>query len=189
MAMTTNERAKKYADAHREEIRERARLKRLADPEYYRAQERARYAKNAEQIKARKLAEWHANEQRQIDRAIRRQNADHKAAGQAYAKRWRAAHPENVKASTQNRRARFLNAPGEFTKADVLRIYAAQGGECHWCKAPLNNRFDIDHIIPLSQGGSNFPVNICCACPTCNTAKGAKLPAEFQQYLAEVKGL
>jgi 5-methylcytosine-specific restriction endonuclease McrA len=36
--------------------------------------------------------------------------------------------------------------------------------------------WQVDHVIPLSRGGSNWPTNLVCACGQCNSRKCDKLP-------------
>jgi 5-methylcytosine-specific restriction endonuclease McrA len=72
-------------------------------------------------------------------------------------------------------------AEGTFTAADIAAIYAKQGGCCRWCSVPLNRRYHIDHIIPLSRWGTNWPANLVCACARCNLSKGDRLPFEEWQ--------
>ena len=38
----------------------------------------------------------------------------------------------------------------------------------------------IDHVIPLSRGGSHSEDNMKVACPACNARKGTKLVAECE---------
>jgi len=37
----------------------------------------------------------------------------------------------------------------------------------------------LDHVIPLSRGGSHQPGNLVAACHACNQRKGSLLPTEF----------
>lgn len=40
-------------------------------------------------------------------------------------------------------------------------------------------RIHIDHIVPVSRGGSSSDIsNLCCACETCNQRKGCRTPYE-----------
>lgn len=93
------------------------------------------------------------------------------------------AHPEATRAKGNNRRARELAAGGTFGKADVQAKLAQQKGLCYWCRTPLGSNYHVDHVMPLSKGGSNGPENIVCACSTCNLSKGAKMPWEFAARL------
>jgi len=35
---------------------------------------------------------------------------------------------------------------------------------------------EVDHIIPVSRGGSDRPTNLRLLCPQCNRKKGSKRP-------------
>jgi len=52
---------------------------------------------------------------------------------------------------------------------------------CKQCGS--NKDLTIDHIIPLSQGGTSESLNLQVLCRECNQAKGAKLPAELKRVL------
>jgi hypothetical protein len=60
-----------------------------------------------------------------------------------------------------------------------LLQYEVQNGECYYCHAPLQNKYHVDHRIPVSRGGGDGPENLACACPTCNMRKGAKTDVYF----------
>jgi hypothetical protein len=107
---------------------------------------------------------------------------------------WQLAHPENlraasskwskknpaaVKANNHRYRARLTDAGGNYTKQDVIDCLVMQGYRCFYCLASLIDVFHVDHMMPLSRGGSNGADNIVCACEWCNCSKGAKTVAEF----------
>lgn len=93
----------------------------------------------------------------------------------------RKNNPDLVRAQNATRRSRKLSAPGTYTKDDVLQIGKLQKWKCAACRDPIENRYHVDHIQPLSNGGSNDRLNIQLLCPTCNTKKSAKDPIEFMQ--------
>jgi 5-methylcytosine-specific restriction endonuclease McrA len=66
------------------------------------------------------------------------------------------------------------------------RMLEAQGHSCYYCDVPLFGVYHVDHMTPISRGGSNWPENLCIACPTCNISKGAKTAEEFMAYGAPV---
>ncbi len=39
----------------------------------------------------------------------------------------------------------------------------------------------VDHVFPQSRGGSDRLDNLVLACPGCNSAKGARTPAEWEE--------
>lgn len=39
-----------------------------------------------------------------------------------------------------------------------------------------SNAPELEHVIPLSKGGTHTRANVRCSCRACNLNKGAKLP-------------
>ena len=66
--------------------------------------------------------------------------------------------------------------------------------KCSYCGVK-NVPFEIEHIVPLSKGGSNRVSNLCLSCHSCNQAKGnkpveeflKKKPAVLKRVLAQAK--
>lgn len=94
---------------------------------------------------------------------------------------YRAAHPEKVIADAEKRRARMLAAEGEFTGHDIIALIKAHGRVCFYCHTKLK-KYQVDHWIPLSRGGTNWPSNLVISCGPCNQRKAAKLPWEWQPH-------
>lgn len=49
---------------------------------------------------------------------------------------------------------------------------------CEYCHAPelvFNFRFEVEHVIPVSQGGEDDEANLALACRSCNLHKGANV--------------
>src|SRR5574341_182469 len=60
------------------------------------------------------------------------------------------------------------------------RVRAAAWQRCGYCLSPQHlvmARLEIEHIIPLAQGGSSDEANLWLACPLCNRYKGDKITA------------
>jgi len=94
-----------------------------------------------------------------------------------------AANLEKGRAYSHNRRARHIAAPGTHTAADVAAQYLRQRGRCYWCKERVGEAYHVDHVFPVTKGGSNGPENLVITCPTCNMSKYDKLPHEFSDRL------
>lgn len=74
------------------------------------------------------------------------------------------------------RRARKNSAEGRFTAKEWNAKKEEHGGLCASCKQP--RPLTIDHIVPISRGGSNWISNIQPLCRSCNSRKHTKLPEE-----------
>jgi 5-methylcytosine-specific restriction endonuclease McrA len=133
-------------------------------------EERAAYrAQNRDKLKERQAASRARNPE------------ETRAKKNAWSKTWAKANPAKRSVFRRNRRARELTAEGSHTIEDVRRIYAAQKGKCACCKTKVGNTYHVDHIQPLSKGGSNWPSNLQILCPTCNLSKSDRNPVEFMQ--------
>lgn len=96
-----------------------------------------------------------------------------------YTRKWQKANQEAVRAMAQAQRARRRNAPGKFTRDDVIDLLKAQQDRCAYCRRPLKGRYHMDHIHPLVSGGTNHRRNIQMTCGTCNVEKNSKDPLDF----------
>jgi 5-methylcytosine-specific restriction endonuclease McrA len=81
--------------------------------------------------------------------------------------------------SEHKRRALKANAEGAFTLEDLHDILEVQDGVCFYCDTDISKGYTVDHFIPLSKKGSNWPSNLRLSCGPCNFSKGDKLPSEF----------
>lgn len=52
------------------------------------------------------------------------------------------------------------------------RLISEQSGKCLICGGILNSP-TIEHIIPLSQGGTNRQTNLAVSCADCNNSRGS----------------
>ncbi|QGP89768.1 hypothetical protein GKZ92_20315 [Gordonia sp. 135] len=78
-----------------------------------------------------------------------------------------------------------------YMSADALR--RRDGGNCHLCgllvpataQKPHPLAPEVDHVLPISRGGTHDPENLALAHKTCNIAKGGR-PATWRRDPAEV---
>jgi len=83
------------------------------------------------------------------------------------------------RASSHKYQARKKSSGGSFTAEDIKDLYATQGGRCYYCRVEIEAGYHIDHMLPISRGGTNGPENLALACAPCNLSKFTKTAEEF----------
>lgn len=94
---------------------------------------------------------------------------------------WKKRNKDAVNASNRNRRASKVSAEGTHSAEDIVALRSRQRDKCVYCKSKLNGKGHVDHIIALSNGGSDWPNNLQLLCAPCNLAKHNKHPIVFAQ--------
>lgn len=135
---------------------------------------------NKEKVKRRRAEHSALHSKRLIETstAWKKANTDKSRAQSA---RYAKNHPEIASNRVRNYRARKHAAGGTHTAQDIKQLFALQRGKCACCKVGINDGYHVDHVIPLSLGGSNDRLNLQLLCPTCNLRKSAKHPIDFMQ--------
>lgn len=85
------------------------------------------------------------------------------------------------------------DSPEKFAESDITvdslaAWIKARNGilDCEFCGSKVE---EIDHIVPLSKGGSHTFSNIRMLCRTCNRAKGTLMEDEFRKWIEAVKAM
>lgn len=92
---------------------------------------------------------------------------------------WKQNNKEKVLCINRNRFALRRNAEGTHSAEDIQKLLERQSNLCNGCQITLT-KYHVDHIHPISKGGSNWPTNLQILCPTCNTSKGNKTMDEWK---------
>lgn len=115
-------------------------------------------------------------------RSYRASNREHvrKLQARRYRENPEVRQKARILARVHNHKRRTLE--GSFTGHDLRDLFFKQKHGCYYCGTPVGNRrgkWHLDHLVPVSRGGTNDPSNLAIACPECNQSKGAKTPWEF----------
>jgi 5-methylcytosine-specific restriction endonuclease McrA len=79
-----------------------------------------------------------------------------------------------------SRRRALIEAAGP-RKRRARRLHRAQRGRCAYCHRPMDpapgssdrpRGITVDHVVPLSRGGTDADENVVGACWACNQRKG-----------------
>lgn len=125
-----------------------------------------------------KRAMWRRSSQKWRD--------SHPEHNRAMKKAWREKNREKVRLMGRVRDERELLAPGEHSEAQWQLKLLEFDGKCAYCFAVGD--MQRDHLVPLSDGGSNSIGNIVPACSTCNQSKNAKSGAELLRWIRATAG-
>lgn len=96
---------------------------------------------------------------------------------------WRKNNPDQVRYQSQVKRVRKLNAEGSYTLEQwqtLLSFFDC----CPKCKK--QKVLTVDHIIPLSKGGTNFLDNLQPLCGSCNSGKNNHVIIDYRPRSARL---
>ncbi len=93
--------------------------------------------------------------------------------------KWRAKNKERTNFLTKRYQYKRKNAEGSITWQEWKAIVSGQ--TCAYCnKFPATS---VDHVVPLSRGGTNNKDNLLPVCISCNSKKGSKTLFEYDRML------
>jgi 5-methylcytosine-specific restriction endonuclease McrA len=103
---------------------------------------------------------------------------------------WKAANPDRARmhsrSNAETRRARKRNqlctVHPECRNIDLRPLF--DGAKCCECGKKLNSKtMTVDHTLPLAKGGIHCRYNLRPLCGSCNSSKGAKVPAQVPLFM------
>lgn len=167
--------AKKHYQANPEAKRAYTRAWSAANREKKRENDKRYYLENIEKIKAKvkeyylnHLEEWKVNRKRWLDA--------HPEYKKETRRKYEERHPGWVLEKTRRRRARKKANGGNITAQEWQELKEFYNHTCLCCKrSEPEIKLTLDHIVPLSVGGSHSCENAQPLCMTCNRNKGAKI--------------
>lgn len=176
----------RYRAKHRDEIKQKAvayrqshksessdllhaeavRKWRNQNPERAKTIKQRAYAKNRNRILIEKRMKYYKNREENLRKhdEYRRKNL------------WRFALYSRMRIAWKKA------SSGSHSMQDVIHRLEQQIGKCFWCVRILDG-FHVDHVIPLSRGGSNGHDNIVLACPSCNVRKRNMMPEQWMRRM------
>lgn len=84
-------------------------------------------------------------------------------------RRWKKKNPERMAFLKSRRYSREKGADGSHTFEEWVELQKAHKFRCAFCRK--RKKLTRDHIIPLSEGGTDFIANIQPLCRNCNSQK------------------
>lgn len=156
---------KEYYENNKKEISRCAALYYEKNRDEIKLRVKAYRERNPGKIKAHR--ELRKKEKSVYNKIYRSENKDKVNACQ---KSWLARNKERGLSRTRKWRARLYNAPGGgWIPDEEVRLKKDYCNRCAYCGRELP--LSMDHVVPLSRGGSNIIENIVPACKSCNSSK------------------
>lgn len=152
---------RKYSSENREQVRANKNAWNQAHPEKARARTRAWVAANPEKKRANNIAWEKANREKM----------------RAKERKWAANNPQKVAEKNLRRQGRVL-AKGIFriNKKEIEKLLSMP---CFYCGQTKNQ--SLDHVIPVSRGGTHSIGNLVTACRSCNSSKRDRTIMEWRK--------
>lgn len=183
---------KAYRAANRERLlqegRERARKRYEVDPAAGAAKSKVWRERNPDKVKAikrrayekrqpqalayaRHYRQGRPEERKRLWRRWWQRNAEQYRAKR---KQQYADDPAREIARVERRRARKLAAEGQYSTEQwhALVTFYCPTGCCLACGEQRS--LTVDHVVPLDNGGTNWPDNLQPLCVSCNSSKGTR---------------
>jgi len=165
----------KYIQSHRKEAAARARKYRADNYEEVVRKQKEYRDKNKEKINKRKSEAYKKLTKEQYRKMLDRQN------------RWNQENKEIIKERKMRRKIlKLSNGIFNILPKEIKRLY---NSECVFCKN--KNDITLDHVIPLTRGGTHSVGNLQPLCKSCNSSKNNKLMIEWlvrKDKYAKVEG-
>lgn len=164
--------------------RENARNRKLT-PEQKARRKAARAAREKDpKVRAKKAEAFRAWREENPDKVWRSRNTPaYKEKQRVVNKAYKIAHRAEFLVYQQQSRTKWLGAAG----MDLTRVREfLTARHCWYCDA-RDVDITIDHLTPVSRGGTHANNNIVPACRSCNSRKGNKTLEEYAIWLGKVR--
>jgi 5-methylcytosine-specific restriction endonuclease McrA len=177
-----------HLEACKKKERERARCWYAANKDKVReaANQRSRawHRANPGRARANRIRWYTENKDRALDlgRKWRKENAErYKATNLRNDRSWRAANPERSREAVRIKHNRRRNVPGRHTIDEWKSLVEEFDGRCVRCGDRLGlQKLTRDHVVPITNGGTDNIDNIQPLCKQCNSSKGRRHSTDYR---------
>lgn len=177
----------------KEAIRSKYREYYAKNAEKKRQEARERYKRNRETVLERQKEFYKNNPdlRRKKDKKYREKNREKiRSSNRKRRYELKDIHPEILKFRDFNQRhkKRAVYDDGTISIDSLDSLFEKQKHKCAYCgKNLVGIDKTLDHIFPLSKGGSHSIKNVQYLCRSCNSRKGTRTQEEYFEYVREIE--
>ena len=182
---------KRYYLAHKKKMDARSKAYQLAHAEEIKVKKKAYQLANKKRIKVRKHnyhKDYYDKNKKQINARIKTYRLAHKKEMANRNKAYRLRNPDKWREYWRKRRASKRGVKHEAYATNY--IFERDNWVCQICGRKINRKLkypnprsgSIDHIVPLSKGGNDSPINIQATHLRCNLGKYARNKGQLRIF-------
>jgi 5-methylcytosine-specific restriction endonuclease McrA len=130
------------------------------------------------QKKREQARKWREENPEKVRESQRKYRESHPEIYREATKKYYQANPEVKRAGERKRKAKKHDNPAfDISTKELKKLYARP---CSYCGS--FEEITLDHVVPISKGGTHGVSNLVPACGPCNSSKGQKLLIEWKLY-------
>jgi len=157
---------RKWQQNNPEKHKKMVREWRKNNPEY----KKQYWQKNKEELQKEFRKYYQINKEREKERK-RKWEKNHPDKIREYGQKWTKNNPDKIREKNLKRRTKGTIKRGIISKLINENIFKYGIITCEKCKKECENNFHVDHIVPISRGGTNDYSNLQILCQYCNLSK------------------
>lgn len=145
------------------------------------------------QNRKNKVKEWCSNNKERLRKAKKLYYLSNKKHLDLKKAEWRNNNKEKYKAirkASKARRRCFELSAGPLQTSSVMSLqeynkkyFLSDNFKCEYCSSIITGTYELEHIVPISKGGTNDISNLAISCSKCNHSKFVKSLEEFMPEL------
>ena len=157
---------REYYERNSEKQMEKSKKWRKENPEEWKILTKRHYQKHKEEIRIERKSFRDNNKEK-----LKEQRKEYRQS-----EAWKIAKKND---SNRRRSEKIKTSNGTISTKALKELIIKQDYKCKYCNCDLDfsvkNSVHLDHVVPLSKGGTHTIENVVYSCASCNLQKGASL--------------